>query len=286
MRAMILGAGGMLGHDLVTTTPNEIELFPFIRAQLDITDARSLASAVARVSPDFIINAAAYTAVDRSESEPQLAFRVNGEAVGELGRVAQRAGARVVHFSTDYVFDGTAAEPYEEESRTNPINTYGASKLAGETALRESGADFLILRTQWLFGVHGRSFPHTMWERARQGVRTKVVTDQVGSPSYTRDMASAAWVLAERGASGVVHLANAGSASRYDVARRVFGLAGKEDLVAPCASDEYPTRARRPRYTVLCTLKAERLLARGLPSWFAALDLFLAELNGTGGNPS
>jgi len=162
MRAMVLGAAGLLGHDLVATAPPDMTLFPFPRADLDITDTEALAATVREVRPDVVINAAAYTAVDRAESEPEAAFRVNDAAVGELGRIAREAGARVIHFSTDYVFDGTSAEPYAEESPPNPLNVYGASKLAGETALRASGAPCLIVRTQWLFGAHGRCFPRTM----------------------------------------------------------------------------------------------------------------------------
>ena len=275
MRAMILGAGGMLGHDLVAAAPPGIALFLYTRADLDITDKASLTARVAEAQPEVVINAAAYTAVDRAESERELAFRANAEAVGELGRIAARVGARVVHFSTDYVFDGTASQPYKEDSTTNPINTYGESKLAGEAALTHSGADFLIVRTQWLFGAHGRSFARTMWERARAGLKTTVVDDQKGRPTSTIDLARASWTLIRERASGLFHAANDGVATWFDVAEYIFSRLAKSDLLTPCTTATFPTPARRPLYGVLDLHKLETLLATPLPDWRSAVDTFL-----------
>ena len=275
MRVVLLGAGGMLGRDLVATTPQGVTLFPATRAQLDITDNVAVASHIVEVRPDLIINAAAYTAVDRAESEPELAFEVNGKASGELGKIAARARIRVVHFSTDYVFDGTAKEPYIEDAPTNPINVYGASKLAGEHALRESGAQYLLIRTQWLFGPHGNSFPRTMWERVAKDVPTTVVSDQTGKPTYTVDLAICTWRLAEAGVEGVIHVANSGCATWYEVARHVFTLAGKPHLITPCATGDYPMMARRPSYTVLSTVKAEAVLGHRMPDWRSAVERFI-----------
>lgn len=276
MRAMVLGAAGMLGHDLVATAPPGVTLLPFPRAELDITDARAVAAAVVELQPDVIINAAAYTAVDRAESEPETAFRVNGAAVGELGRIAHAAAARVIHFSTDYVFDGAAAEPYTEESPTNPLSVYGASKLAGETALNASGAQRLIIRTQWLFGLHGRCFPRTMWQRATVGTASRVVSDQVGRPTFTVDLARATWTLAAREVPGVLHVANAGVATWYDVARRVYAACDAGQLLQPCPTSEFPTPARRPTRAVLDTARSEQALGGPLPRWEEALDRFMA----------
>lgn len=281
MRVMVLGAAGMLGRDLIATAPPDFTLFPFTHVDLDITDTAALESRIADVQPDVIVNAAAYTAVDKAEAERDLAFRVNGDAVGVLGQLAAQAGARVVHFSTDYVFDGSAATPYHEDAPTRPVNWYGASKLAGEQALRSSGAQFLLIRTQWLFGAHGRSFPKTMWDRARQGLATRVVADQAGRPSYARDIAQATWRLTELVSTGVFHIANTGVASWYEVARCVFRSAGRVDLVAPCTTAEYVTSARRPRYSVLDTSKLEELLRNRLPRWSTALGAFIALLNET-----
>jgi dTDP-4-dehydrorhamnose reductase len=278
MRAMVLGAGGMLGHDLVATAPPDVTLFPFPRAELDIADARAIGATVVELQPDVVINAAAYTAVDRAESEPETALRVNGAAVGELGRIAQAAGARVIHFSTDYVFDGTATEPYAEESPANPVNVYGASKLAGEKALQASGADSLIVRTQWLFGLHGRCFPRTMWDRATTRSPSRVVSDQVGRPTYSVDLARATWKLIAMELAGVMHVANDGVATWYDVARHVYAACHADALVQPCSTAEFPTPAKRPAHAVLGTARSEQALGGPLPRGENALERFLAEI--------
>jgi dTDP-4-dehydrorhamnose reductase len=277
MRAMLLGAGGMLGHDLAATVPSAVTLLTYSKAQLDITDAEALAATVATVKPDVIINAAAYTAVDRAETERDLAFRVNAEAVATLGRIARSNGARVIHFSTDYVFDGEATEPYTEESPTNPVNMYGASKLAGEHALRQSEADALIIRTQWLFGVHGKSFPRTMRDRALARVPSKVVSDQVGRPTHSRDVARATWHLEARKEVGVIHVTNDGTATWYDVAKRVYAACHAPTLVQACSTAEFPRPARRPASSILATERLAGVLGESLPPWEDALAQFLAE---------
>src|SRR5690348_15173096 len=276
MRALILGAGGMLGHDLVRTAPR-IDLQSLTRQQLDITDTAALARRVTELRPDIILNAAGYTAVDRAEAEREQAFRVNAEAVGELGRIAARTGARVVHFSTVYVFDGTASEPYREDSPTKPVNAYGESKLAGEEALKAGGADWLIVRTQWLFGVNGKSFPRTMWERARAGLATKVVQDQTGRPTYSHDLAAVMWTLIAKETRGVIHLGNDGQATWFDVATRVFARAGTPELLTACSTADFPTPARRPTYSVLATSRLEELGVR-MPPWQQAVERLLEEL--------
>ena len=278
MRALILGAGGMLGHDLVRSAPREVELHPLARADLDITDTAALAARVSALKPHVILNAVAYTAVDRAETERERSYRVNALAVGELGRIAAEASARVVHFSTDYVFNGRASQAYREDSPTDPVNAYGASKLAGEQALAKSGADWLTVRTQWLFGVHGKSFPKTMWDRARAGLETRVVSDQTGRPTHSYDLAVAIWELIRRGACGVLHVANAGQATWFDVATHVFSRARRPDLLTACSTADFPTPARRPRYSVLDTTRLEEQLGRGLPSWRQAVDQFLEQL--------
>ena len=278
MRAMVLGATGMLGHDLVAAAPQDVMLLPFPRTELDITDTPAVAARVVELQPDVVVNAAAYTAVDRAESEPQVAMRVNRAAVGKLGRIAHAAGARVIHFSTDYVFAGTLPEAYTEESPTNPVNVYGASKLAGETALAESGAGHLIIRTQWLFGPHGRCFPRTMWERAAARTPSHVVSDQFGRPTYTLDLARATWTLVARELSGVIHVANAGVATWYEVARRVYAACGADELLQPCSTAQFPTPARRPARAVLGTTRSEQALGGPLPRWEDAIDRFLAEM--------
>jgi len=278
MRVLLLGAGGMLGRDLAATAPPAVTLFPLARTQLDITHSDAVAATLAELRAEVVINAAAYTLVDRAEAESQAAIAVNGAAVGQLARLARQAKARVVHFSTDYVFDGTARDPYYEDSPRHPINAYGMSKAAGERELQSSGAKYLLVRTQWLFGEHGTSFPRTMWERARAGRATRVVNDQLGRPTYARDLAAAVWRLIDGRECGVMHVTNQGQATWFDVAARVFARAGRPDLLTPCATADYPTKARRPRYSVLDTERAEKALGGPLPAWEEAVDRFLATI--------
>jgi dTDP-4-dehydrorhamnose reductase len=210
---------------------------------------------------------------------------VNARGPHFISEEAARRQIAVVHFSTDYVFPGTAKTPYREADPVAPINAYGASKWRGEEAVRASGAHALILRTQWLFGPAGKSFPRLMWERASAEMPTRVVDDQHGRPTYTRDLAIATWRLVERRASGTVHVTNGGAdATWYDVAREVFTRAGTGSLLSRCSTAEYPTRARRPAYSVLCTEELERLLGAPLPDWRDALGRFLDELADASGS--
>ncbi len=276
MRVLLLGAGGMLAHDLIAHAPPDVALTPLGRAELDVTDQAALARAIRDLGPAVVINAAGYTRVDEAEKERELAFAVNGVAPGAIGRAAAAARASVVHFSTDYVFDGEAGAAYREEDPPHPLNVYGESKLEGERTLAASGADHLIIRTQWLFGGCGRSFPRTMWERATQHLPTRVVADQTGRPTYTVDLARVTWRVALQGVRGLLHAANAGVATWYDVARRVFAAAGAEHLVVPCTTTDFPTPARRPAWSVLDSTRLDRLLGVSLPDWEDALRRFFS----------
>ena len=287
MRALILGAGGMLGRDLVARAPAGVAVEARARDTLDLRHVGAVAAALDALRPDVVLNASAYTAVDNAELEPVAAFAVNAGAVGALAALCAARDMRLVHVSTDYVFDGTARRPYREDDPTNPLGVYGASKRAGEQRIAESGARALVVRTQWLFGEHGRSFVRTMWDRARRGQPARVVADQHGAPTSTYDLAGAIWSLVAGGMQdatsaggipeGVLHVANAGAATWYDVAARVYAAAGQAGGVTPCASDEYPTRARRPAYGVL---DASRLRAAGvvMRPWEEAVDAFAATL--------
>lgn len=278
MRVLLFGSAGMLGHDLAATAPSAVSLVPFRRQDLDITDITRVRSVIRDLSPDAVVNAAAYTAVDRAETEGDQADLVNGTAVGAIGVSARAVGARVVHFSTDYVFDGTSKVPYSEDAPTNPLNRYGASKLAGEVALHQSGAKHLIIRTQWLFGVHGRSFPGTMIARAQSRSPTRVVDDQVGRLTYTGDLAAVAWRLLQLETSGTIHVANSGTATWFAVAREIFSRLHASALLAPCSTKEFPTVAARPAYSVLDTSRVESLLP-ALPPWPEALGRFMKDVS-------
>jgi dTDP-4-dehydrorhamnose reductase len=286
MRALLLGAAGMLARDLIREAPAHVELIAPTEGEADVTSEAAMRRVIADTAPQLILNCAAYTNVDGAETNREKAFLVNGEAPGVIGRAALQAGGGplVLHYSTDYVFDGRERRPYREDDPIDPLGAYGESKWAGERALAGSGARYLIVRTQWLFGVAGRSFPRTMWERATGGHPTRVVRDQVGRPTYTVDLARATWQMACQEATlparpgEVLHVANHGHATWYDVALRVFRGAGASDLVTPCSTADYPTPARRPAYSVLDTSRHEAMVGSTLPRWEDAVDRFLVEL--------
>ena len=311
MKILLLGADGMLARDIVGQAPRACEIITQTRGELDVTDTGAVNRAIRDIRPDAIVNAAAYTNVDGAERKRELAFAVNGDAPGFIGAAARGVGARVVHYSTDYVFDGAHREPYGEADPTTPIGAYGGSKLQGEQRLAESGARALIIRTQWLFGIAGPSFPRTMWKRATSGEATRVVDDQTGRPTYTVDLARATWGLLTGGrpdgkardskeqsgaawgglwqsgavwgslrqqGAEIVHIANSGTATWYDVAKRVFEAVGRPELLEPCSSAEYPTPARRPPWSVLNTERYEELIGESMPAWEDAVDRFLVEL--------
>jgi dTDP-4-dehydrorhamnose reductase len=273
MRVLLTGANGMLARSLAATRPPHIELVARTREELDITNSEQVERELATANPDVILNAAAYTAVDSAESDIEAAERVNGAAPGLLSTFAARTGAKVVHFSTDHVFDGTRDTPYAEDAATNAVNAYGRSKLLGELALHESGARHLTVRTQWLFSDTGRSFPDTMWTRARGRMPTRVVDDQHGAPTFTGDLARATWRLLDE--EGIMHVVSEGATTWYEVARRIFSAAGAVELLTPCTTSEYPVAARRPANAVLDTARL-RSLGITLPQWTEAIDAFIA----------
>ena len=280
MRVLLLGAGGMLASDLRAVAPEGAEIYSARQEEVDVTLEGAVIAALRDTRPHVVLNCAAYTDVDRAEGMRDAAFAVNGDAPGILGRAAIRVdGPLVVHYSTDYVFNGHGPRPYREEDETDPLGVYGASKLAGERALRASGAPHLIIRTQWLFGLEGRSFPRTMWERALSAKPTRVVSDQVGRPTYTVDLAEATWrLLAGSAENTVLHVANSGTATWYNVAARVFQAAGVPQLLTPCKAAEYATAARRPAYSALDTSRYAALAGSDLPRWEDALARFVERL--------
>ncbi len=280
MKALVVGANGMLATDLIAAAPRNVNVVPLTRHELDILDSDAVGSLLDAHRPDWVINCAAYTRVDRAESEYDAALAVNGTAVGAIGAQCAARNTSVLHFSTDYVFPGDANRPYEEDDPTAPLNAYGRTKRVGEEALLDSAAHALILRTQWLYGAHGASFPRTMWDRARGGLATRVVTDQRGKPTYAPDLAEAAWRLVERRASGIYHVANSGEATWFDVASAIFRTADAPSMLSPCTTADFPTPAPRPRYSVLAIGKVEREHGVLLPTWQSGLERFLAQLTG------
>lgn len=258
LTVLVTGAAGQLGQALVATAPKGTHLVAVSRAELDIGDAAAVAAQLAQRRPHLLINAAAYTAVDRAEQERDAAFRANGEAPGVLARVCAEQGVRLFHVSTDFVFDGLASSPYATDAATAPLGVYGQSKLAGEQAVQSVGTDTLILRTGWVYGAVGHNFMHTMLRLHAERDTISVVADQVGTPTHARTLARALWAAAARPAlQGIYHWSDAGVCSWYDFAVAIgeealaAGLLERSAAVQPIATEDYPTPARRPAYSVL-----------------------------------
>jgi dTDP-4-dehydrorhamnose reductase len=269
---LLTGSAGQLGFELARLLTAHGEVEALDRAALDVADADAVAAAVRRLRPQIIVNAAGYTAVDRAESEPALAHAINARAPAVLAEEAKRLDALLIHYSTDYVFDGNSREPYREEDQANPLNVYGSSKLAGERAIRAAGAAHLILRTSWIYGLHGQNFLLTMRRLAATRDELRVVADQFGVPNWSRALAEATARLVSRGPAalakktGIYHLSGRGRASWFDFARAIFDGADRPRVV-PITTAEYPTPARRPASAVLATDKFEAAFGFALPDW-------------------
>lgn len=247
MRILLTGRNGQVGWELLKALSPLGEIVAPDRAQLDLRDPSRTREAVRAANPDVIVNAAAYTAVDQAESEREAAFAVNSAAPGVLAEEAKKSGALLVHYSTDYVFDGAKAAPYVEEDAPNPVNVYGASKLAGERAVAAAGCRHLILRTSWVYGPRRGNFMLTMLRLARERPELRVVDDQVGAPTSSLAIARATAQLLRPGAHGTYHLSAAGHTSWCGFARAILARAGIATPVTAIRSEDYPTAARRPR---------------------------------------
>jgi dTDP-4-dehydrorhamnose reductase len=280
VKALVAGAHGQLGRDLVAALGSEVA-WAGGRAELDVTDWEAVSSVVRRVQPDVIFNGAAYNKVDGAESETGRALEVNALAPGLLARAAAAAGALVVHFSTDYVFDGRSKAPYREDDCPAPLGAYGVSKLAGERLVLASPGEHLVVRTSSVFGRGGNrqkggSFIERILEQARAGQPLRVVSDQTFSPTYAPDLAEAAIALVRAGARGLVHVVNAGSCSWHEFATTSLALAGIDATVAAISTAELGLPARRPAYSVLDTGRYHGLGLAALRPWREALAASLA----------
>jgi len=258
-KVLVTGVSGQVGGSLVSAVPQGITLLSSAHQDLDITDGDAVHAYVQRQKPAVIINCAAYTAVDRAESEPELARRVNVDGPRNFAIAARDAGARLIHVSTDFVFDGTASSPYRPDARTNPLSVYGKTKLAGEQAVLEAlPAKSVIVRTAWVYAAAGNNFVRTMLRIMKANGSVRVVADQVGTPTAARGLAETLWQLvAKPEIQGIHHWTDAGVASWYDFAVAIaeegaqLGLLPDNVVVTPIATADYPTPARRPPYSVL-----------------------------------
>ncbi len=279
-RVLITGGHGLLGREIRKVfLPGGYDVRETDIAELDVTSPDSCRGAVGAYRPDIVIHCAAYTAVDRAESDAEAAFAVNEAGTRNVGVACRESGALVVTFGSDYVFDGTLGRPYREDDPVNPLSVYGKSKLAAEEALRESGCDHLLVRTQWLYGPGGKNFILTILDKARQGAALRVASDQTGCPTLTKDLADGVLRLVRAGARGTVHFSNEGRTTWYDLARFVLercGLAAAE--LHPAATCDLPYPAPRPAYSVLSKEKYRGITGVSPRPWDAAAEEFLSSL--------
>ncbi|WP_323639667.1 dTDP-4-dehydrorhamnose reductase [Pectobacterium polonicum] len=258
MRILLTGANGQLGRCFQDRLPVGWEILATDSAELDITDLERVEEVVKNFQPDSIVNAAAYTAVDKAESEPELAAKINVIGPENLAIVASKQGIRLVHVSTDYVFDGNATEPYREDSATNPLSVYGKTKLAGEQAVAKASPEAIIVRTAWVFSEYGNNFVKTMLRLAKERDTLSIVNDQRGCPTYAGDLAQAIISLLEKNVEGgVYHYCGDEEVSWYEFAQAIFSVAiekavlKKAPTLKPITTTQYPTPAHRPAYSTL-----------------------------------
>ena len=292
-RVLIAGAAGQLGRELQRSFADFGEIVAVDRESVDLAVPEQVRTLVQQVKPSVILNAAAYTAVDRAESERELAMAINAEAPRVLAEEARQKGALLVHYSTDYVFDGTRQGPWTEDDPAYPLSVYGESKLAGEKAVQQVGGPSLIFRTSWVYGPHGKNFLLTMLRLASERESLSVVDDQVGAPTSSIALADATRTIVEgiserrfgtpASWAGLYHMTCSGSTSWYEFAEAIFARAGtlldgRQPEVRPIASSEYPTPAKRPRNSVLSNERLQAKLGVRLPSWEEGLDEVLEVL--------
>jgi len=252
MRILVTGANGQLGRELVQLqAPQNMQIFGFSRDEMDITDLAQCRSVIRALRPDAVVHCAAYTKVDQAESEPDEAYRVNAYGARNAVLATEEVGAKFVYVSTDYVFDGRADKPYREYDRTDPQTVYGRSKLAGEQLVQSLSSRYFIVRTSWVYGKYGANFVKTMLKLAEDRDRLKVVHDQVGSPTYTLDLARFLLDLVKTDYYGIYHASNSGTCSWYEFAKAIFEERGLNVEVEPCTTAEFPRPAPRPAYSVL-----------------------------------
>lgn len=280
MKVLVSGGGGQLARCLVDRAKRfpEIDLVALEREAFDLTDSLSIATALREAAPMVVINAAAHTAVDAAEDEPQRAFAINADGAGRLAEAARDAGVRLIHLSTDYVFDGRASHPYREEDPTGPLGVYGRSKLAGEEQVRAAHDEAMIVRTAWVCSPFGRNFVRSILAAARTRDALDVVSDPRGSPTSALDLADALLAVVDRwrgadrtGLGATYHVAGTGAASWYEVARHVMAEAARQGLpsakVRPIAAADWPARAPRPAWSVLDSSRFESAFGFALHDW-------------------
>jgi len=284
VRLLITGGLGLLGVEIARVFDRSAEVRATDREEWDVTDPAACRREIDRYRPDVVVHCAAWTAVDRAESEPEKAGLLNVEGTRNVARACRERGAVMVTFGTDYVFDGASSRPYREEDPANPLSVYGKTKWAAEQALREEGGEHLLVRTQWLFGPAGRNFIGTILEKARRGETLRVASDQVGCPTYSRDLAGAVRKLLDAGARGTVHFSGEGETSWFALARHVLErCALPTGALFPAMTRDLPYPAPRPAYGVLSKEKYRAITGASPRPWEEAVGEYLEMIRAEGG---
>ena len=288
MKILVTGACGQLGLSFRDVADGSVHEFVFTSdkpsegvMKLDVTDPAEVDRIVSEGRFDAIINCAGYTNVAKAEKEEPLAMKINAEAVGYLADAARRAGALLIHISTDYVFDGRSGVPYAEDAQPAPLSAYGRSKLAGESAVLASGCRHLILRTSWLFSAHGTNFVRTIYEKTASSPVVKVVDDQIGSPTYAGDLVEFVMGILDggvEGKEGIYNFTNEGVCSWYDLAWAICDITGHLCEVLPCRTADYPTGVERPHFSVLDKTRVKETFGIGIPHWKDSLRYCLGQI--------
>ena len=287
MKALVFGTTGQVATELFRRRPSDVELVQLGRAQADLSDPRACAAAVRLHDPDVVINAAAYTAVDKAEDEEALATIINGDAPGAMARAAKDIGVPFLHVSTDYVFDGSGTRAWQPDDATAPLGAYGRSKLAGEVAIAAAGGVYAIMRTSWVVSAHGANFVKTMLRLAETRDRLTIVADQIGGPTPAADIADALWKIAAdlksgAGAAGTYHFAGAPAVSWADFAREIFAQASRDVEVVDISSADYPTPAKRPKNSRMDCSSLESAFNISAPDWRIGLRQIIEDLHANG----
>lgn len=277
MKFLITGANGQLATEFQRNIErnNSCNVIPLSREKLDITDFNAVAEAILHYKPDIVLNCAAYNQVDKAEQDFERASKVNATGVKNLAALCCKNRALLIHFSTDYVFDGLKEGFYTEDDMPNPINNYGRSKLLGEKLLAEETDDFLLFRVSWVFGCGRQNFLYKLLELAKRNRVLKIAADQVSVPTYTEDIVKVTMAAVENGVRGLYHLTNNGYASRYEVARYYVEKARLPNVVLPVSSDFFPTIAKRPYFSAMSNIKLSQTLKQEIPDWQDAMDRFM-----------
>ncbi|MCP8617497.1 dTDP-4-dehydrorhamnose reductase [Salirhabdus salicampi] len=279
-KIVVTGAAGQLGSDVVQQLRkiDEYEVYGFTRQELDITNDEEVFNTFRSIRPDAVIHCAAYTKVDHAEEDPDTAYLVNAIGSRNIAAASEKVKAKLVYVSTDYVFNGESEKPYHEFEETSPLGVYGKSKLAGETFVRNLHSQFFIVRTSWVFGVNGQNFVKTMMELAKKMDELKVVEDQVGSPTYTQDLARNIIEMVQTEKYGTYHVSNSGQCSWFEFASEIFNQIGSDIKVNPCTTEEFPRPAPRPKNSVFDHMALRLNQFAEMPHWRDALTRFLQEL--------